>query len=194
MSRNLPSLPARLLAAEVETTVDPVLVMVSGLPDSGKSYLARRLAVELRAIVVESDRVRKALFPEPGYSAQESLANHGACREIIQLLLSRGVRVIYDTTNLVEIQREVVYNLAERNGAWLLIVHVVCPPGVTCERLELRNIHNDNLSDADRRVYVQMVESEQPILRSHTPVDTSQDVESSIANIVRQVQRHRSRL
>jgi len=173
-----------LLPPDVETTAFPVLIMMSGLPGSGKSYLSQRLAKELAAVVVESDRARKVLFPEPAYSAEESGTVHRVCQEIIRRLLTRGVRVIFDATNLIEFQREGLYSLAERCGAYLLIVRTIAPEPVIQKRLEQRQLNPVDASDADWRVYRRMSESEQPITRSHLCIDTSQDLDEAIHRIV----------
>ncbi len=50
------------LANTEETTAWPVLIMLCGLPATGKSYLARRLVERVPFVIVETDFVRKALF------------------------------------------------------------------------------------------------------------------------------------
>lgn len=46
--------------------MSPFLVVVSGLPASGKSTLARRLANDLSTPMVSRDRLRDAVFPDFG--------------------------------------------------------------------------------------------------------------------------------
>ena len=50
----------------------PVMVVVSGLPGSGKSYFSRRVASRVPLLVLESDALRRVLFPEPSYTASEA--------------------------------------------------------------------------------------------------------------------------
>jgi hypothetical protein len=54
-----------------EPVVRPVFIVVSGLPGTGKSYFCRRLAERTPLIILESDAMRKALFPSPVYSTEE---------------------------------------------------------------------------------------------------------------------------
>jgi predicted kinase len=42
-----------------------MLIAMAGLPASGKSTLAARLASELAGVVLSKDQVRAALFPPP---------------------------------------------------------------------------------------------------------------------------------
>jgi predicted kinase len=50
-----------------------ILVVMMGLPGSGKSALARRIAPVLPAVILDKDAVRAALFPpaEIEYSLQQ---------------------------------------------------------------------------------------------------------------------------
>jgi predicted kinase len=52
--------------------VKPAFITVSGLPGTGKSYFCTRLAERLSFLILESDALRKVLFPSPSYSQQES--------------------------------------------------------------------------------------------------------------------------
>ena len=176
-----------LVPLDVDTTAYPALVVMVGLPGSGKSYLSQRLARLLNAVVVESDRVRKLLFSEPDYGAEESALVHRVSRTVMRHLLKRGVRVISDATNLVEWQRETLYNLAERSGACIVVVRVTAPEAVIRERLEQRKSTPETLSDAGLDVYARMSRSEQAIRRAHVTVDTSMDIRVAERKIVKAV-------
>jgi predicted kinase len=176
------------LANTDETTANPVLVMLSGLPGTGKSHLARRLAEVLPFAVIESDQVRKILFPECNYSGEESKWVHRTCHALIERLLQRGVRVIYDATNLHERHREQVYRLTDGNQVKLIIVKVVAPQPVASGRLRSRgeaSSDDKDISDADSGVYRRMSRQVDPIGRNHVVVDTSQDLRPAITKLLR---------
>ena len=46
----------------------PALVIMVGAPGTGKSYLARTLSGALGAEIIQTDAVRKELYPEPAYT------------------------------------------------------------------------------------------------------------------------------
>lgn len=170
-----------------EITAQPVLVLLSGLPGTGKSYLARLLVQKIPMVGVESDRVRKILFPQPSYSAEESLVVHRTCHTLIARFLAQGKRVLYDATNLVEFHRELVYRIAEQAGARLIIVRSVAQPEVVKERLT-RN-HERGASDATWEVYLSMAKNEEPIARPHLVVDTTGDVEEAVNKVLRAIKK-----
>lgn len=176
------------LANTDETTANPVLVMLSGLPGTGKSHLARLLADVLPFVVVESDQVRKILFPECSYSGEESKWVHQTCHALMERLLQKGVRVIYDATNLHERHREQVYRMTDGNQVKLIIVKVVAPEPVASGRLRSRDEASSgdkDISDADLGVYRRMSRQVDPIGRNHVVVDTSQDLRPAITKLLR---------
>lgn len=170
-----------------ETTANPVLIMLSGLPGAGKSYLARGLREILPFVIIESDQVRKILFPECEYTGEESQWVHRTCHALMTKLLRKGVRVIYDATNLYERHRELVYQIADREGIRLIIVKVVASEQVVAQRLGKRHEHDrdDDVSDADWKVYRRMERSAEPIGRNYVVVDTSKDVDSAVTKLLR---------
>jgi predicted kinase len=176
------------LANTDETTANPVLVMLTGLPGTGKSHLAHRLAEVLPFAIIESDQVRKILFPECEYTGEESQWVHRTCHAVMEKLLQRGVRVIYDATNLHERHRERVYRLADGKEIRLIIVKVVTSQEVVSDRLRSRHEVSQNdrdISDADWSVYQRMARRVDPIRRNYVVVDTSQDLDDAITRLLR---------
>jgi predicted kinase len=170
-----------------ETTAEPVLIMISGLPGTGKSYLAHKIVERLPAVIVESDHVRKTLFPKPTYAGSESVWVHRVAHATIERLLRSGRRVIYDATNLAEWHREKVYRIAERAGAKLVIVKTVAPEPVIQERLEKRARKRDKVgfSDATWEIYEQLKRNVDRIRRPYLMVDTTRDINRAITRILR---------
>ncbi len=179
----------RVLPDSQETTAKPVLLLLCGLPGTGKSFLAHRLAEALPFVIIESDTVRKILFPQPRYTAQESRGVHRTCHALMAKLLKRGVRVIYDATNLIEYHRELVYRIAERAGARLVVVKTVAKEEVVRERLRGRQEGTAELSGADWRIYRRMASRQEPVSHPHLVIDTSEDLEEAVAKVLRFIRR-----
>src|SRR4030042_5722213 len=169
-----------------EPVVQPPFIIVSGLPGTGKSYFCHRLAERVSLVILESDSLRKLLFPSPSYSTQESFRLFQACYHLIEDLLKRGIPLALDATNLEERHRERLYHIADQVGANLIIVRVDAPPEVVYQRLEkrARGINHEDNSEADWKVYQKMKSSAQRISRNHFRVDTSGDIASAIGKIV----------
>jgi predicted kinase len=172
-----------------ESAAEPTLIVVSGLPGTGKTYFCSKLAERLPFVILESDVLRKTLFQSPNYSARESSQLFRAIHLLIERLLKKGIPIIFDATNLSERNREYLYSIAERLDVKLVVVRVEAPPEVVRERLITRQLDSGNRSDADWAVYRKMKSSVQRIRRNHYAVDTSRDITPVLDKIVREVTR-----
>ena len=175
-----------------EPVVKPAFVVVSGLPGTGKSYFCRRLAERTPVIILESDVMRKALFPSPAYSMTESARLFQAIHHLIEHLLKKGIPLVLDATNLSERNREHFYHIAYQLDARLVMVRVEAPPEVVQERLRNRadgTGSEEDQSEADWAVFQKMKTSVQKIRRHHFAVDTSRDIAPVLDKVVREINR-----
>ncbi|MGB3129548.1 MAG: ATP-binding protein [Dehalococcoidia bacterium] len=174
-----------------EPVANPVFVIVSGLPGTGKSHFSRKLAEQLPSVILESDTLRKRLYPSPTYSAQESHRLFNACHRLIEELLDSGITAILDATNLVEQHRERLYLISQRLKVKQIIVRVEAPRNLVLKRLQgrSRGIDRGDNSDADSGVYQRMRARAERIRRNHFVVDTSRDITPVVNKIVRAARR-----
>jgi predicted kinase len=165
------------------------LVVLSGLPGTGKSHFARELVSRAPLVVLSSDRLRKALVGQPKYSAGESSRLFAACHRLIEEFLHEGRKVLFDATNLNEGFRQPLYDIAERLSVPLVLVHLTAPNGVVRQRLTGRSNGqlDSSYSDADWLIYCRLKPLEQPVARPHYRVDTSQDIIPVVEEIARRV-------
>src|SRR4051812_38861789 len=99
--------------SEPPSETGAALVVMVGAPGSGKSYLAVQLAEALGARLIQTDVVRKQLFPTPKYLPSEAAAVYAHCHDRIREGLAEGARVVFDGTNLWERRRRTLYTLAD---------------------------------------------------------------------------------
>ena len=176
------SLPERL-----PHTKSPTLVIISGLPGSGKSYFSRRLAARLPLVILESDALRKVLVAQPTYSGPESGRLFRAAHVLMHQLLAAGVPVLFDATNLIERHRKQLYRIAEELGAHVALVSLETKEDIAYHRLQRRQrgLDPNNKSDTSWEVYKRMQSAMDPIRREHLALDTSKDISSAIDQVVR---------
>ena len=181
-------LQARARPAHAATSDAPVLILTIGLPASGKSTFARRLAPQIDAVILESDALRRLLFDAPVYSRSESqrlfAALHGAARE----LLLAGCNVIIDATSITDSDRRPAYDVAEQTGARLLLLSFTAPEDVIKHRLaqRLESADPQEASSAGLRVYRRMAARSQAPSSEHWNLDTSNaaEVEAALSRVV----------
>lgn len=164
---------ARILShvdAAAARRTQPALLVLAGLPASGKSFVASELQARTDAVILESDALRRLLFSERTYSAAENRRLFAALHAAIERLLHSGTSAIVDATNLTERQRRPLYDIAQRSHARLILVEVTAPAAVAHDRLANRLA----LSDAGRAVYDHMRERAERIERPHHVIDTAE--------------------
>ena len=164
----------------------PALVILIGLPGSGKSHFARQLAKRFLLVILDSDALRGVLYESPRHTDQENARLFPAIRVLTRRLLDRRVSVVLDATNLKETHRQPSYHLAREAGARLVIVRLRAPFAVMRERLTKRDSARDPLdrSTADLRVLERMRRDYQRPRRPYLVVDTSQDSRHVLDKIV----------
>jgi predicted kinase len=174
-----------------EAVANPGFIVVSGLPGTGKTFFCRKLAERQSFCIIESDAMRKVLFPSPNYSAAESARLFAACHSLIEWLLKNGVPVTFDATNLSEHHREHLYRISDKTGARLVLVRVVAPPAITYQRLQQRKrvAAPESKSDADWEIYRRMEPQAEKIRRNYLVADTSQDITPVIGKIIHTLNR-----
>lgn len=158
------------------------LVLVGGLPGTGKSTLAGRIADELGLVVLSSDRIRKELAGlnpvEPAPAAyRKGLYTAGHTRKVYaellsraELLLSRGESVVLDASWSSALWRTAATHLAERTHTRLTALRCQAPAAVAAERMAGRH----GPSDATEAVAHEMRADADPWPQAHR-IDTSAD-------------------
>ncbi len=171
-----------------EPAARPALVVMSGLPGTGKTYFCDRLSKRLPLVILESDSLRKVLFSSPTYSAEESFHLFQTIHRLIEQLLRKRVSLILDATNLSERHREYLYSIANRLDVKLVLARVKAPPKIVQARLKRRLEHPEGNSDADWATYQKMKASVETIHRQHYTVDTSQDITPTLDKLVKEIE------
>ncbi|MFB4309594.1 AAA family ATPase [Actinomadura sp. GTD37] len=174
------------------------LILVGGLPGTGKSSLAGALADRLGCSVLGSDRVRKELA---GLAPLDSAAapygtglygpewNHRTYQELADraaILLRLGETVILDASWTSKEQRDLPALVAEREHAALSSLRCEVPQAVAAERIRLRT---RGASDADAAIADAMHAHAAPWPES-APVDTGSTLDHAVEQALRIVQPH----
>ncbi len=148
--RRWPSLPER-----------PFLVLMSGLPGSGKTWLADRLAPTLGALHLRSDVERKRLAGLAERSRSHSAPGEGlyskdASRRAYQYLaraaaevMAGGYSVIVDATFSRRVDRELFRALASRLEVVACLIHCQAPRETLVTRIADRGQDGRDASEAD---------------------------------------------
>jgi adenylylsulfate kinase len=110
-------------------------VWITGLPASGKSSITQELmnkldALEVPVVVLESDKMRRILTPEPTYSEKEREQIYRAIVLIGELITKSGMNVIFDATANQRGYRDHARSVIRR----FVEVYVDCPLEICMKR------------------------------------------------------------
>ncbi|MFQ5974910.1 MAG: AAA family ATPase [Candidatus Hydrothermarchaeales archaeon] len=164
-----------------------MLILVCGLPATGKSNLARSLARRLRAQVLNTDIVRKELLEKPTYSNEEKELVYDVTFLIARYLLFNRRNVIIDGTFYKKRLRNRMRGIAKRERTKFKIVECTCPEEVIRERMARRAKRKRTLSDADLEVYEKIKMEFEPIAEDHIVVQTDRNYRQNLEPILKKL-------
>lgn len=125
-----------------------MLISVTGVPGTGKSYFAKNLGEKTGAVRLNSDAMKAAIFGQfEGMTDEEiALANAGAYRAVdyaAQEALRAGHDVVYDRNAHTREIRDRQRTLALAEGALSVLVWVQTPREIAMDRAITRQARND---------------------------------------------------
>lgn len=164
----------------------PKLLMLAGLPGAGKSAFAREVSSRRPFLILESDRLRKSLEPQPQYTPDEHRRVFRACHRLLDELLGQGYPLLFDATNLTERNRRPVYSIVRKRGVPFAIAVVTAPPQTVRQRLRDREagLDPETWSDAGWDIHSRMAPAWEPVKCPHITVDTSGDITRALRQVL----------
>jgi predicted kinase len=161
----------------------PLLVVFGGLPGTGKTTMARAVAARLRGAFVRIDEVEAAMWRAGiGRDQPTGLAAYVVAEAVAESCLRAETAVIVDAVNPVEEARRAWRELAQRVGAALRVVEVVCADAAEHRRrVERRRTDIDGL---DVPTWEQVIRREyEPWSEDRLVLDTSRPDFDGIAAV-----------
>jgi predicted kinase len=161
-----------------------MIVIVFGLPGSGKSYFASRLAKRLNAEYINSDLTRKKMFKSRTYVTREKSAVYDRMFEEMQVAIRQNRPVVIDGTFHKQDKRE-LFKTAAGPGQPIFFMEIWAREELTRERLS----HPRPDSEADFAVY-QLIQGEWdpydgPYLRLES---TNANIDAMLASALKYIQ------
>lgn len=193
-ARRLHALCLRRLAAG-----QAPLVLVGGLPGTGKSTVARGVADHLGGALLSSDEARKALLgldrgdhaPDSAYTHEMRTAVYTELLDRARALLGHGQPVVVDASFVDPAWRETAAGVATETRSPCVALRCEAPVDVVRERLRQRADRggdaSDDASDADEAVHDRLAREVAPWPDARS-LDTARDAGEVVADAVALVQ------
>ena len=169
----------------------PVLVIMSGLSGSGKTWLSSQLVPVLPALRLRSDIERKRLFgleerADSGSGIAAGIYDREASARVYEYLvrtaknlLSAGMNVILDATFLGASQRHLARQAADACGVACVIVRTTARQDTLVGRLQQR-VEAGDASEADIEVFRHQLDNSDPLDPAERDISLTVDTDAAV--------------
>lgn len=145
-----------------------MIIIVFGLPGSGKTYFAQRLAPLLNAAYLSSDRLRKQLLAHPAYTTEEKLSVYALMLDKMEDAVRLRKKMVIDATfHLRHTRWLFMQRCRDRQGP--IFIEIVADEALVKERLQTPRPD----SDADFSIYKVLKSQWQPLDTPHLVIHST---------------------
>lgn len=161
----------RSLGSIVEIKKLPMIILVFGLPGSGKSYFASRLAKSIKAQYANSDKIRKELFTDRKYTIDEKAKVYNVMIERMRMAIRQNETIVLDATFFKKDIRKNFWKISQASEVKMICIEIQAEQAVIEERLKKKRQY----SEADFDVYLQVEKAFEPMDSEHLVLQSTQD-------------------
>lgn len=147
-----------------------MIVIVFGLPGSGKSYFASLLSTLINAEYINSDQVRKHMLDKKTYSLNEKLSVYHEMLLQMKEFMKQKRNLVLDATFYKNDIRKKFMDKARLHGG-ITFIEVTADESIIRERLKTPRLD----SDADFKVYKLIKEQWEPLHEPHLILRSTND-------------------
>ncbi len=141
-----------------------MIVIVFGLPGSGKSFFASRLAMELKCSYINSDQVRMKLFEERSYTEAEKKKVYDEILRMAKDAFLKGKGLVIDATYYKQALREPYLKIPNH-----FFIEIMAADLIIKERLA----EPRTFSEADYSVHQQIKKEWEPLHENHLVIEST---------------------
>jgi predicted kinase len=155
-----------------------MVVVVMGLPGSGKTYFARQLALKVNATHISSDIVRINLEYQGRYDENSKLIVYDVMLQLMEEVIKRKENVVLDATFYKEQIRRRFEVKAKQFNTPIYFIEIKATEAVIKERISKDRPD----SEADFHVYLKVKDCFDPVLVEHLTLHSDQQNLSEMLN------------
>jgi predicted kinase len=165
------------------------LIIILGLPGTGKSYLAKALLKSLAKppIYLSTDRIRRTLFDfshhqyvpfgDKLYTQEKRDLVYNALYLVVEVLLDQQLSVMVDGTFYAQTKRAPLIKICQQLNQKYFIIKTICSEDLVKQRIHKRRTQGNNASDADFDIYLEIKNRFETIDKPYLEIDTGKDLQ-----------------
>jgi len=166
------------------------MILVGGLPGTGKSTVATKLANALGAVPLSTDRIRKEInglsamdssatgYQQGIYTPEHTERTYAELRHRAEMLLAQGESVVLDASWTCATNRVLAAQVARRTHSQLVEIRCDAPASLAAKRIQTRAA---NASDADPRTAAHMA-TDADAWPNAVALDTTKTIGETVAD------------
>ncbi len=171
----------RLLYRLHDDKYDHMIILICGLPGSGKTYFAKALAANMGLVHINTDSVRKSIGKMSKYDRKSKDQVYAALFNRAQQVLAERKSVIIDATFMNPKHRYPYFNLSDQKNIKLKIIQVTAEEAIIFNRLKEKRPD----SEADFQVYKKMKTKFDPLERDYLKLPSDQSSQTEMIRLAR---------
>lgn len=148
-----------------------MIIIVFGLPGSGKSFFASKLANKIKAKYLNSDTIRRQLFAVREYNSEEKMLVYNEMIKELKKLMKQDKSVVLDATFFKESIRNKFIKIVSDFGQNIIFIEVHADQKIIKERLSKRREN----SEADYSIYLKIKKIFEPMDGEHLILESTQN-------------------
>jgi predicted kinase len=156
-----------------------MIILVGGLPGSGKTYFAKRLAAKIDAVWLSSDAVRKSLEARGKYLPDDRMLVYKELGRLAELHHNNSRDVVVDATFSHQQMRDLFVFLADKLSVLLHFIWIHANESLIKHRLQ--QPRED--SEADFAVYQKLRDEFEPLDLPFMKIESTNDNIASMLQI-----------
>lgn len=151
--------------------ITKMIVIVFGLPGSGKSYFAEHLAKILKAKHLNSDKIRKDVDFDGNYSISSKIKVYHVLLGEVMLGVKKGERIVLDATFYKASLRDLFVENCTKLDHKIHFIEIQAEQTIILERLNKKRKY----SDADFPIYEKIRSEFEPFKAPHLILQSTND-------------------
>ncbi|AUX09217.1 kinase [Halalkaliarchaeum desulfuricum] len=155
------------------------IIAICGVPGVGKTTTAEWITDHLDGQLIRTDVIRKELFPDPSYTAEERRRTYAELFDRAFEVVSAGEVAVLDATFARRRFRDRLRDRAGDTDTDVEFVEVDCAEPIVRDRIAAR----EGASDADFEVYLYYRYRFDPVRGEHLTVDNSNGIAETYAQL-----------
>ncbi len=172
-----------------------MLILVVGLPGTGKTFLAENLLSSHFSgfISISTDEIRRRYFGlsehhyldfnQEIYSQEKRNEIYNVINLMVDILLTQGFSIVVEGTYYTREKRDILLQTCHRLKHQYLIIKTSYPDELMEFRLKNREISDNDTSDARYHIYLALKERFESIEQPHITINTQQSITSCIEEV-----------